>query len=175
MIIRITAAAALLLAGAGAHAQPAEGGPLQPIDVFSFDYAADPQISPDGERITYQRRTNDIMTDSTRSGLWVIDYDGERHRPIAADEGSAGGARWAPDSERIAYAFSHEGDSSLRVAWPDEARSAVIASLPASPSQIAWSPDGEWIAFVMFEAGEEPSVDIGLPDQPEGLNGRPRP
>lgn len=173
MKFHLAIAAALMTASASALAQPAEGGPLQPIDVFAFDYASDPQISPNGQRVAYQRRTNDIMTDSTRSGLWVIDYDGDNHRPIAAEDGSASGARWAPDSERIAYAFSHDGESSLRVAWPGDARSAVVASLPAGPSQIAWSPDGTWIAFVMFEAGEEPQVDIGLPDQPEGAEWAP--
>ncbi|MCR9128782.1 MAG: S9 family peptidase [Alphaproteobacteria bacterium] len=173
MIVRFTAAVVVAAASANALAQPVEGGPLQAIDVFAFDYATDPQISPDGERIAYQRRTNDIMTDSTRSGLWVIDYDGEGHRPIAAEDGSASGPAWSPDSSRVAYAFSKDGESSLRVAWPGEARSAVIASLPAGPSQIAWSPDGEWIAFIMFEAGEEPQVDIGLPDQPEGADWAP--
>ncbi len=173
MIIRLSAAALLAAVSAHAHAQPAEGGPLQAIDVFGFDYAADPQISPDGARVAYQRRSNDIMTDSTRSGLWVIDFDGEGHRPIAADEGSAGGAAWSPDSSRIAYAFARDGENSLRAAWPDEARSAVLTSLPAAPSQIAWSPDGAWIAFVMFDAGEEPQVDIGLPDQPEGAEWAP--
>ena len=69
MIIRLSAAALLAAVSAQAQAQPAEGGPLQAVDVFGFDYASDPQISPDGARVAYQRRTNDIMTDTTRSGL----------------------------------------------------------------------------------------------------------
>ena len=173
MTLRFIAGAAALAAAPLAHAQPADGGPLQPIDVFGFEYASAPQISPDGARIAYQRRSNDIMTDSTRSGLWVIDFDGARHRPIAAEDGAAGGATWSPDSSRVAYAFSQDDEHTLRAAWPDEARSAVLATLPASPSQLAWSPDGSWIAFVMFEAGEEPQVDIGLPDMPEGAEWAP--
>ena len=42
---------------------------FEPIDVFSLEYATDPQISPDGDRIVYVRRFMDIMTDRTRSNL----------------------------------------------------------------------------------------------------------
>ena len=41
-------------------------------DVFQLEYASDPRISPDGSTIVYERRANDIMTDSTRSNLWQI-------------------------------------------------------------------------------------------------------
>ena len=164
---------ALAAAPALAAAQPADGGPLQPIDVFALKFAADPQISPDGARIAYQQRSNDIMTDSTRSALWIIDYDGADHRPLAAGQGSASSPRWAPDSRRVAFAFSDGDTQELRVVWVGDARSATLTSLPAAPGQIAWSPDGRWIAFVMFEKGEEPQVDIGLPDQPDGAEWAP--
>ncbi len=173
MKLYLIAGAAILAAAPLANAQTADGGAFQPIDVFALTYASDPQISPDGSRIAYQRRANDIMTDTTRSGLWVIDYDGGNDRPLAADDGSASSPAWSPDSERLAYAFSRDGESSLRVAWPGDARSAVLANLPAGASQIAWSPDGALIAFVMFEASEGPQVDIGLPDQPEGAEWAP--
>lgn len=172
-MMRFIACAALVGAASPVHAQTDGGAPFSTADVFALQYAADPQISPDGERIAYQRRANDIMSDSTSSTLWMVDFDGDAHRPLAAESGSASSPRWSPDSQRIVYAFNGGGGSSLRVAWPDEARSAVLAQLPASPSQIIWSPDGEHIAFVMFEAGQEPQVDVGLPDKPEGAEWAP--
>jgi dipeptidyl aminopeptidase/acylaminoacyl peptidase len=174
MILRLIVGAAALAAAPLAHAQPVQGGPFQAPDVFALEYASDPQISPDGARIAYQRRSNDIMTDSTRSSVWVVDFDGENHRPIAAEGGSASSPRWSPDSGRLAYAFSHDQAHSLRVAWPEDARSAVISNLPLGPSQISWSPDGAFIAFVMFEPVDEPQIDIGLPDQPAGAQWAPR-
>ena len=40
---------------------------LEPIDVFDLEYAADPQISPDGSTVVYVRSFKDIMTDKNRS------------------------------------------------------------------------------------------------------------
>ena len=31
-------------------------------DIFSLEYASDPQISPDGSKVVYVRNSNDIMT-----------------------------------------------------------------------------------------------------------------
>ena len=45
-------------------------------DVFELEIANDPRVSPDGTRIVYERRSNDIMTDGTRSNLWVIGTNG---------------------------------------------------------------------------------------------------
>ena len=41
-------------------------------DVFELEVATDPQISPDGSTIAYVRAANDIMTDSTRNNIWLV-------------------------------------------------------------------------------------------------------
>ena len=46
---------------------------LQLLDLFQMEYAADPQISPDGKTIVYVRTRNDIMKDRRRTSLWTID------------------------------------------------------------------------------------------------------
>ena len=33
-----------------------------------------PQISPSGDKVLYQRNFNDIMTDQSFSNIWLIDY-----------------------------------------------------------------------------------------------------
>ena len=37
---------------------------LEPIDVFKLQHISNPQISPDGNSILYERNFKDIMTDS---------------------------------------------------------------------------------------------------------------
>ncbi|MEO1170642.1 MAG: magnesium-protoporphyrin IX monomethyl ester anaerobic oxidative cyclase [Myxococcota bacterium] len=44
-----------------------------PKDVFDLEWVYDPQISPDGKRVVYVRRSFDIMEDRVRSNLWAID------------------------------------------------------------------------------------------------------
>ena len=52
------------------------------MDVFDLEWVSDPQVSPDGNSVVYVRRSNDIMSDRTRSQLWRIDADGQNHRPL---------------------------------------------------------------------------------------------
>jgi dipeptidyl aminopeptidase/acylaminoacyl peptidase len=121
-------------------------------DVFELEYAGDPRISPDGSRIVYERRSNDIMSDSTRSNLWVIDSDGERHRPLVSGTDSASSPRWSSDGERIAYVRSTATGTGIYVRWMDSGQTGLVANLQKSPSDLSWSPDGRWLAFTMTVA-----------------------
>lgn len=136
-------------------------------DLFDLTIAADPQISPDGRFIAYVRRSNDIMTDRAVSSIWLIDTTTGEERPIAGGSGDAFSPRWSPDSERLAYVSTNEGDSQIWVRWMDGGETVRLTGLPASPSGITWSPSGEAIAYTMLVK------DIGLqlgsvPSKPEG-------
>ena len=82
---------------------------FQSTDIFKLEYASDPRISPDGKRIVYQRMSMDIMTDRTRSNLWIIDSNGDHHRPLLSGLKNYSSARWSPDGKRIAYISAAEG------------------------------------------------------------------
>ncbi|MDZ7714777.1 MAG: hypothetical protein U5J95_01050 [Balneolaceae bacterium] len=56
------------------------------MDVFELEWAADPQISPDGKHIVYQRRGMDKMTDRRTSRLWSINSDGSGHMKLTDDD-----------------------------------------------------------------------------------------
>jgi dipeptidyl aminopeptidase/acylaminoacyl peptidase len=77
----LTACGLFIAAALGATPSLADGR-FTALDVFQLEYASDPQISPDGSRVVYVRRTNDIMSDTTRSNLWIVDSDGGNHRPL---------------------------------------------------------------------------------------------
>ena len=49
---------------------------LTPRDEFDLEFAADPQISPDGQWVVYVRRFADVMTDKRYSNLWIVRADG---------------------------------------------------------------------------------------------------
>ena len=53
-------------------------------DVFELEWADEPQVSPDGRQALYVRRFNDVMTDRTRSHVWLVDLDGGSHEPLLA-------------------------------------------------------------------------------------------
>lgn len=145
---------------------------FKPIDVFELEYAADPQISPDGKRIVYVRRSMDIMTDRQRSNLWSVNRDGTDHRPLLSGTENYTNPRWSPDGTRLLYIARHEGSAQLYVRWMDTGQTARVTNLTGSPGNLSWSPDGTRIAFTM----EVPSPSKPLaemPDKPEDAKWAP--
>ncbi|WP_423142652.1 prolyl oligopeptidase family serine peptidase [Parablastomonas sp. CN1-191] len=141
-------------------------GAFQPADVFSLSQASDPQISPDGRQIAYVRRTGDIMTDSDRTAIWLVDVATGKQQPLIAE--GARGARWSPDGTRIAYVGKGDGGRpQIFVIWPATGRTAPITALPQGPGALAWSPDGTRIAFTMFMPAAPETLGGSVP-KPEG-------
>jgi dipeptidyl aminopeptidase/acylaminoacyl peptidase len=169
--------AAMLLAGfAVPVSAAAPDGPVRsftPRDLFSLEAASDPQISPDGSRIAYVRRSGDIMTDRMRPSIWLVDTRTGEQAPLVAGTGSHSQPRWSPDGRRLAYISTAEGDGAqLFVRWMDTGVSVRITGLPDAPDSMAWSPDGRRIAYVMHVPGEE--LRLGAPgEKPEGAQWAP--
>jgi len=158
-----------------AQAQPSESAQRDRFsarDVFDLEYAADPRISPDGERIVYLRSSNDVMTDRTRRTLWIVNADGSGHRPLTADAKGLSSPRFSPDGTRIAYLAEADGKRQIFVHWLATGETARITTLSERPGDLAWSPDGERIAFTMNVPAEKPSL-AKPPERPAGADWAP--
>ncbi|NEX91731.1 S9 family peptidase [Caulobacter sp. 17J65-9] len=163
------AASLLALAGA-ASAAPAEGPSrkFEGRDLFSLEWASDPQISPNGRLVAYVRNANDVMTDRARRSIWLVDADTGAQTPLVAGAGSHASPRWSPDGKRLAYVSSAEGGApQLFVRWMADGSTARLTGLPDSPGQITWSPDGKTIAYTLFEPSEGAKLG-SAPAKPEG-------
>ncbi len=158
----------ILAAAAGATAaEGIDGVVLDLADVFQLEYAADPQISPDGRRIVYVRSFMDIMTDRQRSNLWIVNADGSDHRPLTTGSENHWSPRWSPDGGRLIYLSGEEHTAQVYCRWMDTGQTARLAQLTAPASGIAWSPDGRSLAFSMpVPAPVEPFVK--MPPKPPG-------
>lgn len=146
---------------------------FQPEDIFELEVASDPQVSPDGKTVVYVRRSNDIMSDSTRSSIWAIDIKGADHRPLMSSTKNAYSPRWSPAGERLAYLSNKEGKTQLYVRWMDTGQTALITNIASSPSSVTWSPDGKHIAFTMSVKSDEKPFKVSMPAKPEGANWSP--
>jgi acylaminoacyl-peptidase len=140
---------------------------LTAMDVFSLQFAADPQISPDGKRIVYVRQFSDIMNDKRESNLWVISSDGGEDRGLTNGNYSDSSPRWSPDGTRIAYLSDRDGKPQIYVRWMDNGQTAQLTNLDSAPADIVWSPDGKLISFSAFVQSEPPKI-ANLPKAPEG-------
>lgn len=140
---------------------------FQPEDIFQLEVATDPQVSPDGKQVVYVRRANDIMTDSTRSSIWITDTKGESHRPLFSSKKNFYSPRWSPDGKRLAYLSNAEGKPQLYVRWMDSGQTALVTNVVSSPSSITWSPDGKSLAFTMSVDANEKPFKVKMPKKPK--------
>ena len=145
----------------------AQSNHFEMMDVFQLEFASDPQISPDGRHIVYERNSMDIMEDRRRTELWTLDADGSNHRKLTSRSVGESSPRWSPDGSMLAYLSKEEGKTQIFVRWMDAGQSAVLTQVLDSPRGIAWSPDGQHIAFSMLVPEPEPSL-VTLPTKPKG-------
>ena len=76
---------------------------LEPLDVFKLQYISNPQISPDGNSILYERNFKDIMTDSNYSNIWIVNYDGSNSRPITTGNEKNSNPTWSNDGKKFLF------------------------------------------------------------------------
>jgi Tol biopolymer transport system component len=164
--LRFSAALLILGVSAPGFAQTQKPA-FKPLDVFDLQWAADPQVSPDGRSIAYVRSGFDIKTDRARGSVWLVGSDGKNERPLSSAP-TSGSPRWSPDGTRIAYVSrAADGSMQLFMYWTASGVTAPISNFTDAPSGLAWSPDGKWLAFTMPVAQERKPLKVELPETPK--------
>jgi len=102
-----------------------------------------PDISPDGKRITFE---------SERSGfheVWVANLDGSDAVQLSNfhQAGGTGTPQWSPDGRRIAFDSRVSGEPALYLVDPTTALPQRISTNGIPASTPTWSADGKWIYF----------------------------
>ncbi len=120
---------------------------VQPEDLLRLAYLGDPQISPDGKRVLFQKKTVGEKH-KYETALWVTDLAGHLRQPTAVEGGAAMG-RWSPDGTRIAFVSGREKPSSqILLLDTGGGEASALTKLPeGSIGGIRWSPDSKAIAF----------------------------
>ncbi|RPD96749.1 S9 family peptidase [Aureibaculum marinum] len=137
------------------------------LDVFKLEWAVNPEISPNGNHIVYQRNGFDIMSDRKQSRLWIMNTDGSNHFKLTNNEVNEFNPKWSPDGTRIAFTSSTENGSEIFVYWLATGKTAKLTQLEKSPSGLSWSPDGKHIAFLMTVPEAQPTL-VKAPKKPKG-------
>ncbi|MGQ0649416.1 MAG: S9 family peptidase [Gemmatimonadaceae bacterium] len=129
-------------------AAEAQANRLTPADLFQLEYAATPQISPDGLWVAYIRQWSDISTDRRYSNVWLVKSDGSERRPITSGKFTETTPQWSPDGKRLAWISNRGGSPQLYVRWMDTGETHAITNAPTPPTAVAWSPNGQQLAFL---------------------------
>lgn len=123
-------------------------------DVFDLQIADNPQISPDGTLVVYERHYNDPMTDTRYSNLWIASSDGRIHRALTSGPYSDRDARWAPGGTDLIFTSNREKPRQIYRISPEDDRATRLTNLSHPPERINWSPDGSSISFVALVPDE---------------------
>jgi dipeptidyl aminopeptidase/acylaminoacyl peptidase len=158
MTLRDLLLAFLMLSATAASA--AAPRTFQPMDVFDLQWAADPQVAPDGRQVAYVRMRGDVMKDAFTGDLWLVGTDGSGHEPLAS---GAASPRWSPDGTRLAYVAGERGKAQIFVRWMDSGATTQVTRVVEKPSTLTWSPDGHTLAFTMPVASKAESFVKPLP------------
>jgi dipeptidyl aminopeptidase/acylaminoacyl peptidase len=142
---------------------------FQPLDVFSLEWVSDPQISPNASQIIYRRNGFDIMKDTSRGNLWIINSDGSSNRKLTSREVNESQPKWSPSGDRIAFVSATKEGSELYMYWVQTGQIAKLSQLEMAPGNLSWSPDGTQIAFTMFIPEKSPVI-VKMPAKPKGAS-----
>ena len=125
--------------------------PIKAEDLLRIVFVGDPQISPDGTRILFTRKS---INDKNKyiTNLCTVDLGGQVRQWTGGDAG-AGHGRWSPDGTQIAFVSSREEKKGQIFVIPVDGGEAVrLTDLPeGSVGGFRWSPDGTKIAFTFRE------------------------
>ena len=157
---------ALLIALALIVSAQAQDSEKLTLDLFlDWEYALNPQISPDGSQIIYTRRWTDKVNDKYENDVWIMNADGARNRFLFKGASPS----WSPDGKRVAYvAPGQPTGTQIFVKWLDAADAGTqVTRLERAPTNLQWSPDGKSIAFNMIVPAKA-NLKVNVPPKPEG-------
>ena len=140
---------------------------FKPIDVFDLEYVSNTEISPNGDKILYQRNYNDIMTDESFSNIWVINFDGSENRPITTGNFKDNSPKWSNKGDKFVFKSNREGKQQIYLFNIANNSIQKLTNFQYSISSIKWSPDDSYLLFSSFIDDTRDKL-IKMPEKPKG-------
>jgi dipeptidyl aminopeptidase/acylaminoacyl peptidase len=135
-------------------------------DLYQLGWIEDPRFSPDGRYVAFVRVTVDRAGNRYRRAIWLAPTDGTTARRLTAGAKSDTSPRWNPDSWRLAFVSTRDGDKPqiyLIDIRGGEARK--LTRMCQGATEPAWSADGARIAFLSrANEAERAQEDAGEPE-----------
>ncbi|NNF08596.1 MAG: S9 family peptidase [Candidatus Eisenbacteria bacterium] len=140
--------------------------PMTSMDLLSYQWVGDPQVSPDGQFVAFTRVVPDSASNQYQSSLYLVRTEGGR--PFRITQGTMDTTpRWSPDSQSLCF-LRKGADTESRQLWilplvGGEARQ--ITNHAPGVGAAWWSPKGTHIVFEATALTEDPPRSLS-PDIP---------
>ena len=156
-------------------AQTAAKRGVTPEDYFSFQFAGDPHLSPDGKSVAFVVTTIDQKRNRRESAIWLVPADGSApQRRLTASGTSSNSPRWSPDGKTLVFLSARTSEPSANGAT-DAPRPQIfllpigaggegvpLTKLKNGAQSFQWSPDGTRIVCV---SATGPLDNVALADR----------
>ncbi len=122
----------------------------RPFDVdalLELKRISDPQISPDGQWVSFTVQTIDLAANKRPQQIWVLPLAGGSPHQITHEGEKNQHARWSPDSRRIAYVSDRSGSSQVWLMDPDGSNAKQVTNFAAEADGVLFAPDGKNLLF----------------------------
>jgi dipeptidyl aminopeptidase/acylaminoacyl peptidase len=125
--------------------------PITENDLYTFQWIASPQISPDGSKIVYTLVKVTPKHDNYETALWMTPAAGGPARQLTSGPHDSG-AGWSPDGKLLAFLRATEKDGKpeppqIYLLSMEGGEARPLTEMPKGAGGLMWSPDGRSIAF----------------------------
>ena len=132
---------------------------ITPEDIHQFRLVADPQVSPDGQKVAYSVTTIEKEQNDYRSSIFVSTIDGSNQRRLTTADAKDSRPAWSPDGSQIAFLSTRSEKPQIWNIRADGGEAWKASDLDEGINSFEWSPDGS--SFVAVSKSVEKGDDDG--------------